>query len=168
MIDVAVVGIAGSGTRWLTRLIRAHPDVSPKRSHHHSFPTGTGKRCKFPNVPMSGRTVFVICRDESIMKVVWERHGMTKEESPLYNYDLVKKTLLGQVEAYQGPKVFVSYETLLSFGWIYFETILLSGGLDPARFDRSKFKPEDGNGKYVFPNDPMGVPIEPANAYESL
>jgi len=151
-IDVVVVGVAGSGTYWMTELMQAHPEV--QTAFHYSFPSGVyPPACHYPQLvehhPKRDIALIWMCRDRTITQLSQLRRGFDAGGSSLFDFDRSMEEIAKQVRGWNGPYIFVSYEMLVSMGAGYLSKLLAGFGLDPVLYPWSKLVVKDGNAKYV-------------------
>lgn len=131
-----VVGIEGSGTGWMARLLSMHPDIGrPWQGDlaggcwHTSYPLWTGYRPLREVWPERDRQLLVMLRDRSCSEASRRRSGYIAFHGARADRRIGIAEMLADVMEWRRPPVFVSYEGLIDLGQPYFDRILLQMGL---------------------------------------
>lgn len=143
-MKIIVTGLERSGTRWMTSLLSLLPNVT---AVHTSIPEEYWPDTRFPN--LSSDHILWMIRYEPFrllsMNTVDFNDGRPQQFLPPNLYSHALKLARSQ------HVIFASYEALLSpLGLHYFLSLLKQLDLDPTKFHRHHFNPQDANLKY-FP-----------------
>ena len=157
-MKVIVAGIEGSGTEWMYRVIKTHPDCS--QCVHQSYPI------HWPGSPYvalnaydgvnEAWTVMVMIRDQTCSqksRINRKFHNIHPDHMDRLHATI---EMFDDLETWRGNTVFASYEGIVAFGDRYFPLLLEQLGLHPDRFDLENFKPYDANTKYMTAQSVLG------------
>ena len=153
---IHLMGPEGSGNHLLYSLLTKHPDIQIKLPC--SYPAGLYEKCKWPQIPDSEMPVVVLCRDKTCAINSAKRRNFYNIHDDNFNdYDYAIKIMNRQIMTHQGPIIFCSYETLVTWSRKYFVTILKQLNVDLSKYPWRKFsKFTDENKKYIREMDTDG------------
>jgi hypothetical protein len=149
-VKAIVVGPESSGNRWFAQVLRAHHGIG--EVIQTSFPANPAPRTCWPKLrdfdPTGEATVFVMCRDSSVTKLAQKRHRNFEVHPGFTDLDEALHQLGQQIERWPGKVIFVSYETLVTWGVLYLKQIFDLAGLDHEFNFHVHFQATDGNARY--------------------
>lgn len=145
-MKLIVTGMESSGTKWMTELLRAHPDV--EHVMHTSIPEKPMPETGFPDLNALDAVVWMVRYEPFRLKSVEMRgynEGREEKFLPPQLYEECQRLML----TLEKPVHFVGYESLIGpLGWNVFLDLLKRIGLQPSMFPGGRFDPNDSNLSY--------------------
>ena len=144
---VMVVGPECSGSKWMARLLRAHPAITKVR--HASYPENKGRRRQNPSIQTEKPDAIVVCcRDATITRLSQRRQGMNKLTPPGSVFE-ARVEIQSQLDSFTGAVAVVGYESLVQWPELVLRQVFWLLGIDPRLYNFLEVVPIDGNRKYV-------------------
>lgn len=138
-ITVMSLGLESSGRRWIDDVLDQHPDLY---IHGDSVPTGRSGTIEFPEI-FDADVLMIVTRDQNCQRAS-VRRLYDRQNFPEI---ACKSTIRAITQAWSKPIVWVSYESCVSWGSMYFDWIYeqLTGKRNSRVWD---IETKDGNEKY--------------------
>lgn len=148
-MKLLVTGLESSGTKWLTELLRAHPDVDLVL--HTSIPEKPMPETGYPELNALDAIVWIV-RYEPFRLLSVEKHGHNLGRPERFMPPGLYLECLRLIRTASKPFHFVGYESLVGpCGYSVFTDLLRRIGLNESRFPESAFNPRNGNAAYHAP-----------------